>query len=156
MSFFLWIGTMFGFFQHSGKTLELMQFWNIIEKDLTRESSHNLTILTDISSKPWALLMSRLLIILSMSLSSRVMEESLTSVLKTTESGIWELLSMGVLWEANNLLKWLAFSSKSETSLSLTIIVLMVSCSHYKTFWGFSRKFLGMIDWGSFNLLAGL
>ena len=79
---------MFGFFQHSGKTLELMQFWNIIEKDLTRESSHNLTILTDMSSKPWALLMSRLLIILSMSLSSRVMEESLTSVLKTTESGI--------------------------------------------------------------------
>ena len=40
-----------------------IQFWNIIDKGLTRESSHNLTVLTDISSKPWALLMSRCLII---------------------------------------------------------------------------------------------
>ena len=109
--FFVWIGTMFDFFQLSGKTPELIHLRNIIDKGLTRESSHNLTILIDISSKPWALLMSRFLIILSISLSSQVMEENLASVLKTTESGIWESLSMGVHWEAKNLLKWLAFSS---------------------------------------------
>ena len=79
---------MLDFLQLSGKTPELMQFWNIIDKGLTRESPHNVTILTDISSKPWALLMSRFLIILSISLSSQVMEESLVSVFKTTESGI--------------------------------------------------------------------
>ena len=67
---------------------ELIQFLNIIDKGLIRESSHNLTVLIDISSKPWALLMSRFLIILSISLSSQVMEENLASVLKTTESGI--------------------------------------------------------------------
>ena len=79
---------MLDFLQLSGKTPELMQFWNIIDKGLTRESPHNVTILTDISSKPWALLMSRFLIILSISLSSQVMEESFAPVLKTTESGI--------------------------------------------------------------------
>ena len=79
---------MLDFLQLSGKTPELMQFWNIIDKGLTRESPHNVTILTDISSKPWALLMSRFLIILSISLSSQVMEENLPSVLKKTESGI--------------------------------------------------------------------
>ena len=77
---------MFDFFQLSGKTPELMQFWNIINKGLIRESSYNMTILTDILSKPWALLVSRFLIILSMSLFSQVMEESLTSMLKRTES----------------------------------------------------------------------
>ena len=51
--FSLWIETMFDFFQLSGKTPKSIQFWNIIDKALTRESSHNLTILTDISSKPW-------------------------------------------------------------------------------------------------------
>ena len=91
-----------------------MQFWNIIDKGLTRESSHKLTIRTKISSKPWTLLMSGFLIILSISLSSQVMEESLASVLKTTESGIWESLSMGVYWEAKNLLKWLG--RKYDTS----------------------------------------
>ena len=77
---------MFDFFQLSGKTPELMQFWNIINKGLIRESSYNMTILTDILSKPWVLLVSRFLIILSMSLFSQVMEESLTSMLKRTES----------------------------------------------------------------------
>ena len=77
---------MFDFFQLSGKTPELMQFWNIINKGLIRESSYNMTIQTDILSKPWALLVSRFLIILSMSLFSQVMEESLTSMLKRTES----------------------------------------------------------------------
>ena len=77
---------MFDFFQPSGKTPELMQFWNIINKGLIRESSYNMTILTDILSKPWALLVSRFLIILSMSLFSQVMEESLTSMLKRNES----------------------------------------------------------------------
>ena len=77
---------MFDFFQLSGKTPNIIHFWNIIDKDLARELSHNLTILTDIS-KPWALLMSRFLM-LSISLSSQVMEENLAFVLKTTESGI--------------------------------------------------------------------
>ena len=106
LSFFLWIGIMFDFFLLSGKTPEFIHFWNIIDKGLTRESSHGLTILIDIlSSKPWALLMSKFLIILSISLSSQVMKENLASVFKTTESGIWESLSMGVHWEAKNLLK---------------------------------------------------
>ena len=38
------------------------------------------------------------------------LEENFASVLKTTESGISELLWMGAAWEAKNLLKWLAFS----------------------------------------------
>ena len=50
---------MFDYFQLSEKTPEFIQFCNIIDKCLTRESSHNLSILTDISSKLWALLMSR-------------------------------------------------------------------------------------------------
>ena len=44
---------MFDFSQLSGKALELMQFWNI-DECLTRELSHNLTILIDILSKPLA------------------------------------------------------------------------------------------------------
>ena len=79
---------MFDFSQLSGKTLELIQFWNIIDKGLARKSSPNLTIPTDISSKPWALLMARFLIILSISLPSQVMAKSFTFVLKTTELGI--------------------------------------------------------------------
>ena len=79
---------MFDCFQLSGKTPELIQFCNMIDKGLTRETSHNLTILTDISSKLWALLMSRFLIILSISFFSQVMEENFTPVLKATESGI--------------------------------------------------------------------
>ena len=79
---------MLDFLQLSGNTPELIQFWNIFDKALTMESPHNVTILTDISSKPWALLMSRFLIILSISFSSQVMEENLASVLKKTESGI--------------------------------------------------------------------
>ena len=51
------------------------------------------------------------LVILGISLSSQVMKDSLAFVLRTTESGILELLLMGVHWEVKNFLKWLAFSS---------------------------------------------
>ena len=78
---------MFDFFQLSGKALELMQFWNI-DECLTRELSHNLTILIDISSKPLASLMSKFLIVLRKSLSSQVIEENFVSVFKTAESRI--------------------------------------------------------------------
>ena len=81
---------MIDYFQLSGKTPKLILFWNIVDIGLTRESSHNLTILTDITSTPRDLLMLRFLIILNILLASQVMKENFSPVLKTAESGVSE------------------------------------------------------------------
>ena len=68
-------------------------------------SSQISTILTDISSWPFALLISRDFTIFRMSLSEKLIDVNLASVSKSSELGKELLLFKGVHLEAKNLLK---------------------------------------------------
>ena len=76
----------------------------MIDKGFLIKSSQIFTILTDTSSWPLVLLISRDLIIFSMSLSEKIIYVNLASVSKSSELGK-ELLFQGVHLEAKNLLK---------------------------------------------------
>ena len=76
----------------------------MIDKGFLIESSQIFTILTDISSWPCALLISRDLIIFSMSLSEKLIDVNLASVSKSSELGKELLLLRGVHLEAKKLI----------------------------------------------------
>ena len=77
----------------------------MIDKCFLIELSQIFTILTDISSWLCALLISRDLIIFSISLSEKLIDVNLASVSKSSELGKELLLLRGVHLEAKNLLK---------------------------------------------------
>ena len=117
MSPFLWTGTIFDFFQVSGKVLVSIQFWNNKDRGGMIDLSHNFNILIDISSYPWALLMSRAQRIFNIWSSEKLILENLAS--ESCSSNVGKTLSFfdGVHFEAKKLLKWSAFLLKSASNL---------------------------------------
>ena len=77
------------------------------------ELSHNFSILIDISSCPWALLMSRALRIFSILSSVKLILENLASDSCSSKVGKTLFYSKGVHFEAKKFLKWSAFLLKS-------------------------------------------
>ena len=75
LSPFLWIGVIFSFFQQSGKTPEFKQLLKKIISGLTTESSHIFSILAEIPSYPWDLLISKERILFKGSSCSKLNEE---------------------------------------------------------------------------------
>ena len=76
----------------------------MIDKGFLIASSEIFIILTDVSSWPCALLISRDLIIFSMSLSKKLIDINLASASKSSELGKELLLFRGVHLKAKNLL----------------------------------------------------
>ena len=117
MSSFLWTCPIFGIFQVTGKVLISIRFWNNIDRIVMIDLSHNFGILIDISSCPWALLMSRALRIFNIWSPVKVILENLAS--NSCSSKVGKTLSVfkGVHFEAKKLLKWSAFLLNSGSNL---------------------------------------
>ena len=110
---FLWIETIFAFFQRLGKVFLSLQLLNVIESGSIIPLSHSFDILLDTSSCPCALLISSALIILYISSSSILKDDSLVSVIYVWFSGNLLSYGKGLHWDEKYLLKRLAFSLKS-------------------------------------------
>ena len=110
---FLWIGTTFAFFHRLGKVFLSLQLLNMIDSGFTILLSHSFNILMDTSSCPWALLISSVLIILYISSSSILKDDSLVFVIYVWFSGNLLLFGKGLHWDEKYLLKRLAFLLKS-------------------------------------------
>ena len=85
---FLWIGTTFAFFQFWGKIPCSKQALKISPKGLLTESLQDFNMRILITSWPWALLGSKLLIILPISLSVNVMFEKDLSVKRSNQEEV--------------------------------------------------------------------
>ena len=117
---FLWPGTIFPFFESSGKMPDFRQFWNIIESDFIMDGLLNFSILIEIPSYPWALFASNDWIIFSSFSLSKVISFSLFSVWYVLDFGRVLLFCRGWHCLLKNSLNKLAFSKKLVTNLSLT------------------------------------
>ena len=118
---FLWTGTMFPFYQSSGKIPDFRQFWNIIESGfITMNGLHNFSILIEIPSYPWSLFASNDWIILSSFSWSKVISFSLFSAWYVLDFGRVLLIFRGWHFLLKNSLNKLVFSKKLVTNLSLT------------------------------------
>ena len=118
--FFLWTGTLFSFFQSSGKIPDLTQFWNIIESGFIMDGMLSFSFLIEIPSYPWALFASDDWIIFSSFSLSKVISFSLFPVWYELDFGRVLLFSRGWHCLLKNSLNKLAFSKKLVTNLSLT------------------------------------
>ena len=116
MSPFLWIGTIFDFFQLLGKDPLCKQFLKIIDKGFTIEESHIFSNLIDRSSNPCALLIFKECITLRISWSLNEIDDKLALVIGVVTRGKVLLFGTGVHWDAKKALKWFAFSLKFDTS----------------------------------------
>ena len=111
-NFSLWSGTIFPFFQSSGKILDFRQFWNIIESGFIMDELLSFSILIEIPPYPWALFASNNWIIFSGFSLSKVISISLLSVWYVLDFGTVLLFCTGWRCLLKNLLNKLAFSKK--------------------------------------------
>ena len=118
--FFLWTGTMFRFFQSSGKVPDFRKFWNTLESGFIMDGLLSSSILIETPSYPWALFASNDWIIFSSFSLSKVISFSLFSVWYVLDFGRVLLFCRGWHCLLKNSLNKLAFSKKLVTSLSLT------------------------------------
>ena len=121
MSPFLWTGTIFDFFQVSGKVLVSIQFWNNKDRGVMIDLSHNFSILIDISSCPWALVMSRALRSFNIWSLEKLILENLASNSCWSKVGKTLSFSNGVHFQAKKLLKWSDILLKSASNLLFII-----------------------------------
>ena len=122
MSPLLWRDTIFDFFQESGKALTSVQFWNNMDRGIRGimiDLSHNFSVLIDILSCPWALLMSRALKSFNIWSSVKEILENLASDSCSGKVGKTLSFFKGVHFEAKTLLKWSAFLLKTGSDLLL-------------------------------------
>ena len=112
MSPFLQTGTIFEFFQVPGKVLVSIQFYNNMDRGVMIDLSHNFSILTDISSCPWALLMSRAIRTFSIWSSQKWILEMTASDSCSRKVGKTLSFFKTAHFEAKKLLKWSDFLSK--------------------------------------------
>ena len=124
---FLWIGTTFAFFQRLGKVFISLQLLNMIERGFTILSSHGFNTLMGTSLCSWTL-MSSVLIILYISSSSILKDDSLVSVIYAWFSS--NLLSFGKRWRQKTFVKKIGFFFKVCNNFSI----------HWKgrNYWNFS------------------
>ena len=107
----------YSFFQTSGKFPDVRQFSKSKVSGLHIKGTHSLSIFTEISSYPWPLFRSRLLISWNITSGEMLKEISLSSV----EDEVSTLLLLtAVYWLAKYLLNMLAIASRSVTSSLLT------------------------------------
>ena len=98
---FLWIGTIFDFFQLLGKNPLCKQILKIIDRGLTIEESHMFSYLIDISSCPCALLLFKECIILRISWSFNEIDDKLS-------------LATGILTRGAIILDWSTLGCKVQ------------------------------------------
>ena len=90
---------MIDFFHESGNRAVSIQFLTIIDRGLCIALSQMLVILTEISSWPWALLISTDLIIFRMSSSVKLITDKLDVELRFNKLGNELLFVIGVLFD---------------------------------------------------------